>query len=71
MCEFATETKAPRERIEPEKLLAELFKDDLNVDIHPQALRMFIRTRWSRISTLAHNNHGPLNIDAPFNFNGA
>src|SRR5262249_51846749 len=29
--------KGATERTEPEKLLAELFKDDLNVDIHPQA----------------------------------
>lgn len=41
----------------PEISLAHAFKSDLNVDINPQALRMFIRTRWSRVSTLAHKIH--------------
>jgi hypothetical protein len=68
MCEKVTATRslqnlegaiaASREQTEPETLLAKLFKDDLNVDMHPQALRMFIRARWSKVSTLAHNIHG-------------
>lgn len=44
--------------IDPEKLLAREFKDELGVDINPQALRMFIRSRWHRISTLSHAIHG-------------
>lgn len=41
----------------PKVLLAQAFKDDLGVDMHPQALRMFIRARWDRVSTLAHKIH--------------
>lgn len=41
----------------PEKLLAKMFKEDLNVDIEPQALRMFIRMRWDRVSATAHAIH--------------
>lgn len=37
-----------------EEVLVEMIKEDLGVDINPQAWRMFIRTRWSRISPLAH-----------------
>lgn len=41
----------------PEILLAKCFRDDLGVDINPQALRMFIRARWDRISCLGHKIH--------------
>lgn len=42
----------------PHVLLAKMFKDDLGVTIDPQALRMFIRWRWDRISAAAHRIHG-------------
>lgn len=42
---------------EPEILLAKAFKDDLGVEINPQALRMFVRQRWARLATLAHMIH--------------
>lgn len=61
MCGGVTSYSKPddceRFKEEPEVSLAKAFKSDLNVDINPQALRMFIRTRWSRISTLAHKIH--------------
>jgi len=41
----------------PEQTLAKCFREDLGVEINPQALRMFIRMRWDRISTLAHRIH--------------
>jgi hypothetical protein len=41
----------------PEVLLAKAFKDDLGVEINPQALRMFIRMRWIRVAGLAHAIH--------------
>lgn len=41
----------------PEILLAREFKDELGVDINPQALRIFIRMRWNRIASLAHKIH--------------
>lgn len=41
----------------PEQTLAKCFREDLGVEINPQALRMFIRIRWERISTLAHRIH--------------
>jgi hypothetical protein len=52
---------------DPEVLLAKAFKDDLNVDINPQALRMFIRMRWLRVSGLAHAIH---DYDAGGEING-
>lgn len=42
----------------PEVLLAKEFSNELGIDINPQALRIFIRSKWSRISTLAHSIHG-------------
>ena len=44
--------------IDPEIRLANLIKEELNVDINPQALRMFIRSKWNRVSVLAHSIHG-------------
>lgn len=48
---YKTETK-------PEVLLAQVFLDEIGVVINPQALRVLIRSRWDRISALAHNIHG-------------
>ena len=42
----------------PEVILSEEFKNELGVDINPQALRMFIRHRWHILSPLAHAIHG-------------
>lgn len=41
----------------PEVLLANVLKKDLGIDVHPQALRMFLRWRWDRVETLAHKIH--------------
>jgi hypothetical protein len=41
----------------PEETLANLVKADLGVTINPQALRMFIRSRWARVSKAAHEIH--------------
>ena len=41
----------------PEELLARLLKKEVGADINPQALRMFIRSKWDRVSTLAHLIH--------------
>lgn len=41
----------------PEVLLAKMFKEDLGIEVDPQALRMFIRFRWGRVSVLAHTIH--------------
>jgi len=44
-------------RSAPEVFLAKLLKDDLGVEINPQALRMFIRAQWGNISACAHKIH--------------
>lgn len=49
---------APIYTIPPEETLARMLKDDLSIEISPQALRMFIRFRWETISKLAHDIHG-------------
>lgn len=36
----------------PEELLAKEFKNNLNVDINPQALRIFLRYRKQRVGLL-------------------
>jgi hypothetical protein len=41
----------------PEERLATMIREDLGVIVHPQALRMFIRTRWARVSKAAHEIH--------------
>ena len=41
----------------PEEKLAKTIKDDLGVEISPQALRMLIRMRWGHILALAHIIH--------------
>lgn len=40
-----------------EQILASMFFEDLGVTIEPQALRMFIRHRFGRLSPLAHRIH--------------
>lgn len=47
----------PVDNTPPEVLLAKAFKDDLNVTLNPQALRLFIRWRWERVQKLAHAIH--------------
>ena len=42
----------------PEQSLAAEFQKELGVEINPQALRMFIRSRWGRVKVLAHAIHG-------------
>lgn len=51
------EKTQPSNKKAAEDLLSKLFRDDLGVEINAQALRMFIRSRWERISTLAHAIH--------------
>ena len=41
----------------PEKRLASLMYRELGVQINEQALRMFIRAHWSKVSALAHDIH--------------
>lgn len=41
----------------PEKTLAEIMKRDLNVEVNPEALRLFLLARWDRVSLLAHIIH--------------
>jgi hypothetical protein len=41
----------------PEDRIAKMVRDDLGVSVNPQALRMFIRTRWARLSKAAHEIH--------------
>jgi hypothetical protein len=41
----------------PEERIAKMLKDDLGVSVNAQALRMFIRTRWARLSKAAHEVH--------------
>jgi hypothetical protein len=40
-----------------EKVMADMFREDLGVTIEPQALRMFVRSRFARLSPLAHRIH--------------
>lgn len=40
-----------------EKVLADMFLEDLGIVIDPQALRIFIRHRFERLSPLAHRIH--------------
>lgn len=43
--------------VSSEKQLAIMLKEDLGVVIDSQALRMFIRMRWDRVSRLSHRIH--------------
>ena len=40
-----------------EQVLADMFREDLGVILEAQALRMFVRHRFSRLSPLAHRIH--------------
>lgn len=48
---------AVQDALAPEKSLATMLKSDLGLEVNPQALRMFVRARWSRVSKLAHAIH--------------
>jgi hypothetical protein len=41
-----------------EDTLAAMIREDLGINIDPQALRMFLRQRWTRIALLGHRIHG-------------
>jgi hypothetical protein len=41
----------------PEEALAALMNKELNVNVSPEAVRLFVLLRWSRISVLAHQVH--------------
>lgn len=41
----------------PEERMATMIKEDLGITVNPQALRMFIRMRWARLSKAAHEVH--------------
>lgn len=43
---------------QPERSLARIIAADLGLTIAPEAIRMFIRKNWSRLSALAHDIHG-------------
>jgi hypothetical protein len=47
----------PIRALNPEERLASEFRTELGVEINPQALRMFIRSRWRIVSGLAHAIH--------------
>lgn len=42
----------------PEAALSRLLGEELGVHINPQALRIFIRSRWGQVCKLAHAIHG-------------
>lgn len=44
-------------RVKPEQSLSELMHRELDVDIDPVALKLFIRAYWSRVSAYAHSIH--------------
>lgn len=41
----------------PEQKLSDLMKRELEVEISPVALKLFIRSYWSRVSGYAHAIH--------------
>jgi hypothetical protein len=41
----------------PEVALAGALRDELGVEVNPQALRIFIRSRWGQVCKLAHAIH--------------
>jgi hypothetical protein len=41
----------------PEQRIADAFRRELGVTLHPQALRVFIRKEWSTLSEAAHEIH--------------
>ena len=40
-----------------ERIMVDMIKQDLGVEINAQAWRMFVRHRWDRINVLAHRIH--------------
>lgn len=52
MCICSTFTTPAEDLSKPEELLAKEFKKNLNVDINPQALRIFLRFRKDRVGLL-------------------
>jgi hypothetical protein len=40
-----------------EQIMVDMIREDLGVTINPQAWRIFVRHRFSRISPLAHRIH--------------
>ena len=40
-----------------EQIMVDLIREDLGVNIDPQAWRIFIRTRWDEIHGPAHRIH--------------
>jgi hypothetical protein len=41
----------------PEDRIATMVQQDFGVRLSPQAIRMFIRLRWARVSKAAHEIH--------------
>jgi hypothetical protein len=41
----------------PEKRLADLLKRETGADIHPTAMRIFLRANWRSVSAYAHAVH--------------
>lgn len=54
---MSTDDKTTFSLLPPEQQLADLMRADLGVNVHPQALRMWLRWRWPRVSPLAHSIH--------------
>lgn len=50
--------QATSEIPEPESTLSRLLLSELGVFIHPQALRIFIRSNWPMVKSTAHAIHG-------------
>lgn len=59
MCETGPDNAMLHENTRPpsEGEIARMFKENLGVEINPQALRMFIRSRWVELALLAHRIH--------------
>ena len=45
-----------RER-QPEKVLARMIKRELGVSVDPEKLRVFLRSKFTAVSALAHGIH--------------
>ncbi len=46
-----------RPKAAPEKRLADLLRLELGADIHPTAMRIFLRSNWRAVSAYAHAVH--------------
>jgi hypothetical protein len=40
-----------------EQVMSDMMRDDLGINVDPQAWRMFLRYRWNRLTMLAHRIH--------------